>query len=134
MIDNIWDPQSVDCFACSHNAHSSHFNFRFWNPRTEAVDAFTCDWSGEVNWMCPHLTYLISRTIRHALNTEACSTLVVPNWPSFPPFWPMLFPTMRTVDPFVADRACDNSSSNLFNGPDMLALKIVPPSKQGSKL
>ena len=138
MIDNIWGPHSVDRFACCCNSHVSRFNSHFWNPGTEAVDAFTCDSSGEVNWMCPP-PYLIPRTISHALNTIACGTLLVPNWPSAP-FWPMLFPSMGTMAPFVADVKVlskselviipGRSGSGLFNGPpntDMLALKIGPP-------
>ena len=95
--------------------------------------------------MCPP-PYLVPRTIRHALNTAACGTLVVPSWPSAP-FWPMLFPSLGTVASFVAGVKVlakselvvipGKSGSNLFNGPpntDMLALKIVPPSKEESKL
>jgi len=60
MIDDIWGPHTVDHFACSYNTQISPLNSWFWNP---AVDAFTCDWSGEVNWMCP-TPYLIPRTKR----------------------------------------------------------------------
>ena len=137
VIDKMWGPHTVDRFACYYNAHLQRFNSRFWNPGSEAVDAFTCNWSGEVNWMCPP-PYLIPRTIKHALNTMACGTLIVPKWPSAP-FWPMLYPAADQMAPFVTDVKVlqkdelvlipGRSGSNLFNGApntDMLAIKIVP--------
>jgi len=100
MLDDIWGPHTVDRFACSYNSHLPRFNSHFWNPGTEAIDAFTCNWSGKVNWLCL-LPYLIPRVLRHILNTSARGTLVVPGWPSAP-FWPMLFPKIGKVASFVA--------------------------------
>ena len=93
MLDDSWGPHTIDRFACSYNTHLARFNSRFWNPGMEAVDAFTCDRSGEVKWLCPP-PYLIPRVIRHALKTLAYGILVVPNWSSAP-FWPFYSPAQE---------------------------------------
>ena len=54
------------------------------------MDAFTCSWADDNNWLCPPI-YLVPRVLRHAQNTKAQGTLIVPLWMSFP-FWPLLFP------------------------------------------
>ena len=69
-IDSIWGPHTIDRFATHYNRQLPRFNSRFWNPNSEAVDAFTCDWSGENNWLCPPV-YLIPRVLRHAANSKA---------------------------------------------------------------
>ena len=40
MLDFRWGPHTIDRFAFSYNAKLSHFNSRFYQPGTEAVDAF----------------------------------------------------------------------------------------------
>ena len=52
-LDDIWGPHTVDRFANNVNAQLNRFNSRFWSIGTEAVDAFTCDWSVDNNWICP---------------------------------------------------------------------------------
>lgn len=89
-IDAIWGPHTVDRFASSHNAQLPRFNSRFWCPGTEAMDAFTVDWKGECNWLCPPI-YLIPQVLRHAKNCGCVGTLVVPVWKSAA-YWPMLCP------------------------------------------
>ena len=49
-LDCMFGPHSVNRFACFHNKQVDRFNRRYWNPGSEAVDAFTVDWSGENNW------------------------------------------------------------------------------------
>ena len=98
-IDSIWGPHTIDRFATHYNRQLPRFNSRFWNPNSEAVDAFTCDWSGENNWLCPPV-YLIPRVLRHAANSKAAATLVVPEWPSAP-YWPMLCPDGVHLAEFV---------------------------------
>ena len=43
FLDLKWGPHDVDRFACYYNAQLPRFNSRFWNPGTEATDAFTCN-------------------------------------------------------------------------------------------
>ena len=94
----LWGPHTIDRFASYYNTQLPRFNSRFWNPGSEGVDAFTCDWSIENNWLCPPI-YLIPRAVQHARNCRASGTLVVPEWVSAP-FWPMLFPSGEPA-PFI---------------------------------
>ena len=59
LIDYEWGPHTVDRFANHYNTQLPRFNSRFWNPGTEAVDAFTSDWQDDNNWLCPPV-YLIT--------------------------------------------------------------------------
>ena len=49
-LDVMWGPHMVDRFASFFNTQLPRFNSQFWNPESEAVNAFTCDWHGENNW------------------------------------------------------------------------------------
>ena len=99
------------------------------------VDAFTCDWSNECNWLCPP-PYLLLRAIKHAIQIGAHGTLIVPRWLSAP-FWPMLFPDSCRPAPFImevvvidkSERSLipGRSSDNLFKGSpntDLLAIRL----------
>jgi len=134
-FDSLWGPHSIDRFASFYNTQLPRFNSRYWNPGSEAVDAFTCDWSNECNWLCPP-PYLVPRVIRHVTQTGAIGTLIVPRWLSAP-FWPMLFPDGSHPAPFirkvvVIDKSeCllipGRSGDNLFKGPpstDLLAIRV----------
>ena len=98
-LDKVWGPHTVDRFASHYNTQLPRFNSRFWNPGSEAVDAFTVDWRDENNWLCPPV-YLVPRVVQHARMCKAKGTLVVPEWPSAP-FWPILFPEKVKFAPFV---------------------------------
>ena len=134
-LDRDWGPHTVDRFASYYNAHLPRFNSRFWNPGTEAVDAFTCDWHDEVNWWCPP-PYLVPRTIKHAQRSEACGTLVVPEWKSAA-FWPLLFPDgangawfvreVRVLDKEKLVVCAGRNGANLFRdkpNTNILALRV----------
>ena len=82
-----------------YNRQTERFNSRFWNPESEAVDAFTCNWGSEINWLCPPV-HLINRVVQHAKKTNAQGTLIVPGWQSAP-FWPVIFPDGYTPAKFV---------------------------------
>ena len=64
-IDNAWGPHTVDRFASDYNAKLCRFNSRFWNPGSEAMDAFTVDWSHESNYFWPPV-HLVARVLHHA--------------------------------------------------------------------
>ena len=76
-LDLIWGPHTVDRFANVNNRQLERFNSRFWDPETEAVDAFTVDWGDDTNWWCPPVG-LVPRLIQHACKTKAVGTLIVP--------------------------------------------------------
>ena len=53
QLDLRWGPHIIDRFTSHYNTQLPCFNSWFWNPGTEGVDAFTCDWSNDINWLCP---------------------------------------------------------------------------------
>ena len=58
QLDLMWGPHTVDRFANVNNRQLEHFNSRFWDPKTKAVDAFTVDWGttptgGALQWAWP---------------------------------------------------------------------------------
>ena len=135
-LDAIWGPHTIDRFANATNTQLQRFNSRFWSPGSEAVDAFTCSWVGENNWWCPPV-YLVPRVIRHAQNTKANGTLIIPQWLSSP-FWPLLFCNGFTPAEFVGGvielpnldtlLLAGHSGANLFKGlpnTPVLAVRLV---------
>ena len=98
-LEQRWGPHTVDRFANCYNNQLPHFNSRFWNPGTEAVDAFTCDWGEDNNWFWPPV-YLIPRIIMHARRCCVVGTLLAPEWPSAP-FWPILYPDGKVPAPLL---------------------------------
>ena len=100
-LDELWGPHSVDRFASPNNAQLDRFNTRFWAPGIEAVDAFTCNWGTDINWLFPPV-YLAPRVIRHAQAAAAKGTLIVSRWVS-DPFWPLLFPNGTEPADFIIE-------------------------------
>ena len=47
VMNELWGPLIVDCFASYYNANLPRFFSRFWNPGTADVDAFAQNWSNE---------------------------------------------------------------------------------------
>ena len=134
-LDARWGPHTVDRFADVYNCQLERFNSRYWNPGTEVVDTFTCNWNGENNWWCPPV-YIIPRLLKHAEATKAEGTLVVPQWVSAP-FWPLLFPDGQQAAEFVKQVVelpnrddlflPSQSGLNIFKGPPntpVLALRL----------
>ena len=98
-VNAPWGPHSVDCFANVDNTQLPKFYSRFWCPGSAAVDAFTVNWSGDINgWVPPF--HLIARTVRHAHECKAFGSLLVPMWTSAY-FWPILCPDGCHLAPFV---------------------------------
>ena len=74
---------------------------RFLQPGTEAVDAFSQDWSSDINWLVPPVTF-IGTVLSHMRSCKARGTLVVPMWRSAC-FWPLLCTDGVHFNSFVAD-------------------------------
>ena len=87
-LETNWGPHTIDRFANYLNTKLPRFNSRYWNPGSESIDAFICDWEHENNYLCPPIP-LIPRVLRHAENCLAQGTLVLPVWSSAS-FWPLL--------------------------------------------
>ena len=62
-------PISIDRFADQQNAKLTRFNSKYHCPKSEGVDAFTKDWSNQINLLVP-LVFLIPKTIRHLLTSK----------------------------------------------------------------
>ena len=91
----------MDRFASRHNTKLICFNSRYLDHGSEAVDAFTVDWSLENNYFCPPM-YLVPRVLHHARLCKCEGTLVVPEWPSAV-FWPLLCDNESSFAEFVVD-------------------------------
>lgn len=100
-LEELWSPHSLDRFACSYNAKLLRFNSRFLQPGTEAVDAYSQDWSSDNNWLVPPTT-LIGRVLCHMHNCKAVGTLIVLTWKSAQ-FWPLLCSDGVHLNSFVKD-------------------------------
>ena len=111
-LDHLWGPHSIDRFASSYNAKLSRFNSRFLQPGTEAVDAFTQDWSSENNWLVPPIS-LIGKLLSHMHESKAVGTLIVPMWKSSY-FWPLLCSDGVHFNSFVADWLYLSARPDLF--------------------
>ncbi len=72
-VNSTWGPFTVDRFATEKNNKVRKFNSRFSCPGTAAVDAFSQDWKGEINWLVPPPS-LIPEVIRHLFDTKAKGT------------------------------------------------------------
>ena len=112
IIEDKWGPHTVDRFANSTNAKLPHFNSRFLDIGSEAVDAFTVHWGSENNYFCPPV-YLIPRFLFHAMFCKCIGTLVVPEWPSAA-FWPLISDSHGSLVDFVQDYLLLPLSPRLF--------------------
>ena len=88
ILDVRWGTHTIDRFACSYNAKLSRFNSRFYQPGTEAVNAFLQDWEFENDWLLPPVSQ-IARVVDHLSLCNAEGTLVIPMWndPVHSHFW-----------------------------------------------
>jgi hypothetical protein len=84
MINRVWGPFTVDRFASHLTKQVSAFNSRWWNPGSQAMDAFSQVWTHGINWIFPP-PRLISRILTHMKLQKSCGTLLIPFWPSA--FW-----------------------------------------------
>lgn len=76
-INSQFGPFSINRFADDRNKMLKTFNSRYYCPDTSHVNAFTADWSGKNNWLCPPIS-LIGSTLRHLRTCKGRGTLLVP--------------------------------------------------------
>ena len=110
---------SIDRFAYSNNTRASKFNSKYHCVGTQAVNAFTQDWSRErLNWLSPPINLVIP-TIKHLKRCSGRGLLIVPHWSSNY-FFPFIHDGKRFY-PFVKKHIyirCSfksNSQSSIFN-------------------
>ena len=130
-IDQQWGPHTIDRFANHKNKKLNRFNSKFWCPGTEAVDAFSQNWSGENNWLVPPI-HLISKTIRYIKTFQCKASLKVPLWESAP-FWPLINKNASEQYSFV-EKSYAFSEPNAFLHKGQYKNSLLGSSKFKSKL
>ena len=120
-IRNKFGNFTIDRFADNLNKKVPRFNSKYYCPGLESVNAFTCDWGRDFNWICPPIS-LIAKTLKHLELCKAVGVLFVPNWPSSY-FWPLLTSDGQEFNSFIKDFICldpdyiNNSfSKSVFSG------------------
>jgi hypothetical protein len=101
LIEGLWGPHTVDRFASPSNYKVRKFNSRFWCRGSYGVDAFCQDWSGENNYLCPPVSFIVY-TLKRLLKCRGRGTLIVPKWPSAY-FWPFICPDGSHLDSSIHD-------------------------------
>ena len=101
LLDAMWRPHTIDRFANMFNNQLVRFNLRFGTPPRKQWMLLPVTGLVKITGgaQCPPL-YLVPRVLRHAQNTKAQGTLIIPNGFSSP-FWPLLFPTGTEPAEFV---------------------------------
>ena len=99
VITNHFGVPHIDRFAEDHNAKLPRFNSKFYSRRAEAIDAFTCNWSNDFNYLVPPL-FLVPRVADYLHLCKGYGILIVPYWrAAF--FWPCIARLMNSI--FVKD-------------------------------
>ena len=83
MLEDLWGPHSIDRFATFQNTQLLRFNSLFWDVGTEAIDAFSQQWSGENNYINAPWA-LLPRIIEKIVSDRAVATVIVPNFRAQP--------------------------------------------------
>ena len=118
-ISKRFGPFNVDRFADNLNKKVDLFNSKYYCPGTASVDAFTADWKGYNNWICPPIS-LIAASIRHLELCKAQGTLLIPVWESAY-YWPLLYHNGLHLADFIKDYLVVNpyyitNSNSMFQG------------------
>ena len=101
FIENSFGKFTVDRFADNHNRKTEIFNSKFYCPGNSGVNAFTCNWKNDFNWLCPPIS-LIGKSLKHLSYCRGKGVLLVPIWKSAY-FWPLLTPDGTKFENFVKD-------------------------------
>ena len=102
-----WGPVTVDRFADRKNNVVPRFNSGFPCRGTEAIDAFSTVWRGELNWINPPWGQM-GQVLAKLSGEGAAAVLIAPRWPSAD-WWPLLL--RLAVDKVVVhDRADPNNT------------------------
>ena len=101
ILNDKWGPHDIDRFASNYNNKCKRFNSRWWVPGTEAVDSFTQNWSGDINWVVPPPN-IIMKVIKKMESDKCKTTLIIPKWESAS-FWPHVIQNNGKYKDFVKD-------------------------------
>jgi len=113
MVQERLGACTVDRFASEENAVLPRFNSLLECPGTEAVDAFSQWWGGELNWLVPPVN-LVGRVITQVIEQQAEGIIVVPWWKA-QPWWPQLLALWEAAVPLGSAReAFEPGASGAF--------------------
>ena len=90
---------TCDVFAHSSNQRCKKFYSKLPSFGTAGVNAYTMDWSGDFNFVCPPLKE-ITFVVRHIKDHKCTGVLVIPHLPSAR-FWHGLVNEDRKFLPFI---------------------------------
>lgn len=85
-LAKCWSGSSGDCLWCWWLCLMRMATF--WVPGTEAVNAFSQDWSSSVHLLVPPFCLLL-HVLHHLMESHALVVLVFPVW-EVQPWWPVL--------------------------------------------
>jgi len=98
-INNMWGPHSIDRFATMTNTQLPRYNSRFFDPKSEGVDALAQqNWTIENNFVNPPFR-LIPQVIEVLKKQKATATIITPQWPG--QFWFQTLKSMAIAKPIV---------------------------------
>ena len=102
-----WGPVTVDRFADRKNNVVPRFNSGFPCRGTEAIDAFSVEWKGELNWINPPWSKM-GQALAKLAGEGAAAVVIAPRWHSAE-WWPVL--QRIAVDSVVVHDRQDASST-----------------------
>ena len=112
LMNGLWGPFTIDRFANFNNKKLNRYNSLYWNPGSEAIDAFSQNWQFENNWLVPPV-FSVLRVIKHLLFCKARGTLIVPKWISAP-YWPYIFDENLCYRTYVSDVLEFKNTAGIF--------------------
>ena len=77
LLENLWGPHTIDCFANHYNHKIDRFFSRFWTPGCAGIDFFVQPLQQENCLVVPPVC-IVSRTLHYLSQQKATGTLVVP--------------------------------------------------------
>ena len=111
---------AVDRFANNLNGKLKCLNSKYYCPGAFHVNAFTDNWSNDLNWLCPPISS-IGSVIRHLKFCKGKGTFLLPVWPSSY-FWPLIYPNGKQMADFIKDSIIiepfyySEAADSVFNG------------------
>ena len=97
-LTNILGTPTIDLFASRLNCQLDRYISWRPDPGAAFIDAFTCDWSAELNYIFPPFS-LIGRALKKLKKDKGQAVFVVPYWPTQP--WFALVLQMLTQRPLL---------------------------------
>jgi hypothetical protein len=85
LLEKKWGPHSIDRMASFTNHQVPRYNSYHWDPKAEAIDSYTQNWSKENNYVNPPFNQL-ERILSKIKEDSAVCTVIAPLWPAQPWF------------------------------------------------